>query len=172
MNSSHSLGAGEDAAGYRGLRLRDLVRPHARVTQPQQGPFEAARPRGGVTDGQVWCRQRSGEGEGGGAGGRRAQADGEGERWTRRSFARSCRGWQRRRWTWSRRSCPRRREGDKGSKSPASSDNNDNKAKDKEAEYQKPKEPPVTTVALKLKLHCTACIRKIERRIISKIKGL
>ncbi|XP_056169084.1 heavy metal-associated isoprenylated plant protein 3-like [Syzygium oleosum] len=57
-------------------------------------------------------------------------------------------------------------EEDKGSKSSASSDNDNNKAKDKEPEDQKPKEPPVTTVVLKLKLHCAACIRKIERRII------
>ncbi|KAH7856195.1 hypothetical protein Vadar_033814 [Vaccinium darrowii] len=45
------------------------------------------------------------------------------------------------------------------------------KADEKKAEDKKPKEPPVSTVVLKIRLHCEGCIRKIKR-IISKITGV
>ncbi|XP_030526728.1 heavy metal-associated isoprenylated plant protein 3-like isoform X2 [Rhodamnia argentea] len=61
------------------------------------------------------------------------------------------------------------KDGDNKS-SPASSDNN-KKAKDKKPEDKKPKEPPVTTVVLKLDLHCSGCIDKIYK-IVSKAKGV
>ncbi|XP_074588429.1 heavy metal-associated isoprenylated plant protein 3-like [Curcuma longa] len=55
-------------------------------------------------------------------------------------------------------------------------DNKKNKAedgKDKEPKKEdaKPKPPEVTTVVLKIRLHCDGCIQRIKRRI-SKIKGV
>eukprot|EP00268_Persea_americana_P029360 TRINITY_DN283_c0_g1_i3.p1 TRINITY_DN283_c0_g1~~TRINITY_DN283_c0_g1_i3.p1 ORF type:complete len:288 (+),score=85.99 TRINITY_DN283_c0_g1_i3:410-1273(+) len=43
--------------------------------------------------------------------------------------------------------------------------------KDKKADDKKPKEPVVSTVVLKIRLHCEGCIHKIKR-IISKTKGV
>ncbi|KAA8518719.1 hypothetical protein F0562_016507 [Nyssa sinensis] len=45
------------------------------------------------------------------------------------------------------------------------------KPDDKKAEDKKPKEPPVSTVVLKIWLHCEGCTHKIKR-IISKYKGV
>ncbi|XP_058207954.1 heavy metal-associated isoprenylated plant protein 3-like isoform X3 [Rhododendron vialii] len=50
----------------------------------------------------------------------------------------------------------------------------DKKAADEKPEKkpdEKPKEPPVSTVVLKIRLHCDGCMLKIKR-IISKIKGV
>ncbi|KAL6987365.1 hypothetical protein U1Q18_013114 [Sarracenia purpurea var. burkii] len=45
------------------------------------------------------------------------------------------------------------------------------KSDDKKPEDKKPKEPPMSTVVLKIRLHCEGCIHKIKR-IIRKIKGV
>ncbi|CAK9182614.1 unnamed protein product, partial [Ilex paraguariensis] len=45
------------------------------------------------------------------------------------------------------------------------------KSDDKKADDKKPKEPPVSTVVLKIQLHCDGCTHKIKR-IISKVDGV
>ncbi|KAA8516571.1 hypothetical protein F0562_016923 [Nyssa sinensis] len=47
----------------------------------------------------------------------------------------------------------------------------DKKSDDKKAEDKKPKEPQVSTVVLKIQLHCDGCAKKIKR-IIIKIDGV
>ncbi|GFY83990.1 heavy metal transport/detoxification superfamily protein [Actinidia rufa] len=54
---------------------------------------------------------------------------------------------------------------------PAPAPAGDRKPDDKKPEDKKPQEPPVSTVVLKIRLHCDGCTHKIKR-IISKIKGV
>ncbi|XP_057984081.1 heavy metal-associated isoprenylated plant protein 6 [Malania oleifera] len=61
---------------------------------------------------------------------------------------------------------PKKDAGSGGDKKPE-----EKKAEEKKADDKKPKEPPVSTVVLKIKLHCDGCIHKIKR-VISKVKGV
>uniref|UniRef100_A0A5B6ZYN0 HMA domain-containing protein n=1 Tax=Davidia involucrata TaxID=16924 RepID=A0A5B6ZYN0_DAVIN len=64
---------------------------------------------------------------------------------------------------------PKKDGGGGGDKKP--DEKSEKKSDDKKAEDKKPKEPPVSTVVLKIRLHCDGCMHKIKR-IISKYKGV
>lgn len=46
------------------------------------------------------------------------------------------------------------------------------KTEEKKAEEKKPKEPDVSTVAMKIKLHCDGCANKVKRIILKHIDGV
>lgn len=64
-----------------------------------------------------------------------------------------------------------KKDGGAGGGDKKSDEKSEKKPEEKKADDKKPKEPPVSTVVLKIRLHCEGCMQKIKR-IISKIKGV